>query len=263
MTRNRFTRLVIVLAAVGLVAAGCARDKDNNDNATTPTQVPNGKPSVAITSPSSGTAVKGNTVTLDLAIKNFTVVKADGDTSGKTGHIHAFIDKQPVSAGTAIPKEAGVVHSTDNPLVLTGLTKGEHEITVVLGDGTHARIAGAQDSIKVTVEGPTLDATAPATVAAGAPVRIDLKVDGVTIVKADGDASGKTGHFHVFVDQPLPKAGEAIPKPADNSIIHTTESFVEIPNLAAGEHTFFVVVGDGNHMPIQPLVADKVTVTVQ
>jgi hypothetical protein len=256
-------RLVVVLATVAIVAAGCARDDNKNGNATTPTQVPSAKPAISIASVTPGNPVKGNSVTLDLKVSGLTIVKADGDTSGKTGHIHAFIDREPVASGAAIPKEPGIVHSVDNPLVLTGLSKGEHTITVVLGDGTHTRLGSAKDSTKVTIEGPTLDATAPATVAAGAPVRIDFKVDGVTIVKADGDASGKTGHFHVFVDQPLPKAGTAIPKPADNSIVHTADPFVEIPNLAPGEHTFYVVLGDGNHMPIEPLVADKVTVTVQ
>ena len=41
------------------------------------------------------------------------------------------------------------------------------------------------------------------------------------------------------------------------------DAFVEIPNLAAGEHTFYVVLGDGNHVVLNPLVADKVTVTIQ
>jgi hypothetical protein len=257
-------RLVVVLAALGVVASGCGRDGNNNEESTTPTQVPTRKPAISIVSVTPGTHIKGNSVSLELKVTGLDVVKADGDTSGKTGHIHAFIDREPVAAGAPIPKEPGIVHSADyHPLTLTGLSKGEHTITVVLGDGTHTRIGNAQDSTKVTIEGPTLDATAPATVPAGSPVRIDFKVDGVTIVKPDGDASGKTGHFHVFVDQPLPQAGTAIPKPADGSIIHTADPFVEIANLAPGEHNFYVVLGDGNHMPIQPLVADKVTVTVQ
>jgi hypothetical protein len=45
--------------------------------------------------------------------------------------------------------------------------------------------------------------------------------------------------------------------------VHTADAFVEIPNLAPGEHVFYVVLGDGNHVVMNPLVADKVTVTVQ
>ena len=37
--------------------------------------------------------VKGNVVSLDLASTGLTIVKADGDTSGKTGHYHVFIDR--------------------------------------------------------------------------------------------------------------------------------------------------------------------------
>jgi hypothetical protein len=37
---------------------------------------------------------------------------------------------------------------------------------------------------------------------------------------------------------------------------------VVVPDLPGGEHTIFVVVGDGAHVPLEPLVADKFTVTV-
>jgi len=62
--------------------------------------------------------------------------------------------------------------------------------------------------VNLTVEGPSIDATAPTVAATGVPVRIDFKATGVQIVKADGDASGKTGHIHVLVDKPLPVAGQ-------------------------------------------------------
>lgn len=32
---------------------------------------------------------------------------------------------------------------------------------------------------------------------------------------------------------------------------------MEIPNLAPGEHSFLIVLGDGVHRPIDPLVADN------
>ncbi|MDP1795331.1 MAG: DUF4399 domain-containing protein [Acidimicrobiales bacterium] len=263
-TRVRWIRLGAAVGALALITAGCAGDDDTpvaTDTTATTAEAPAG-PSIAISSPASGTTAKGNTVSLALDITGISVVKADGDTTGKTGHIHAFIDREPVAAGAPIPKEAGIVHSADNPLVLTGLSPGAHKITVVLGDGAHVRLGDASDVVNVTVEGPTLDATAPATAKLGSPVRIEFKVDGVTIVKADGDTSGKTGHFHVFVDRPLPKAGDLIEKPADGSILHTADSFVDVPNLTAGEHTFFVVLGDGAHTALGPLVADKVTVVV-
>jgi len=188
------------------------------------------------------------------------IVKADGNTSGRTGHYHVFVDRDLVAPGATIPREAGIVHTTDDPVVLTGLGMGTHRIAVVYGDGNHARIGTTQAEITVNVEGPSLDATAPATSAAGRPVVIDVKVQGLTLVKADGDTSGRTGHLHLFVDREATPAGQAIPVEA--GIIHSAETKIEVANLAAGEHTLWVVAGDGAHKPLDPKVMDKLTVTV-
>ncbi|HUR48997.1 MAG TPA: DUF4399 domain-containing protein [Acidimicrobiales bacterium] len=86
--------------------------------------------------------VEGNTAVLTMKVGGVTIVAANGDTSGKSGHYHAFIDREPVKEGQAIPKEDGIVHSADNPIRIPGLSPGKHEITVVLGDGNHTRIRG-------------------------------------------------------------------------------------------------------------------------
>jgi hypothetical protein len=78
---------------------------------------------------------------------------------------------------------------------------------------------------------------------------------------ANGDTSGKTGHLHLFVDRDPTPAGQPIPKEA--GIIHTTETTVNVPGLAAGEHTIWVVAGDGNHVPLTPPVTARLTVNVQ
>lgn len=246
-------RAGVGLAALALLAVACS------DKATT-------KPSAAastvkIASPATGSTVKGNVVTLDLTVAGITIVKADGDTSGRTGHFHVFIDRDPVAAGATIPKEPGIVHSIDDPLAIPGLKTGEHRLVVVLGDGAHQRIGSAQAEVRVKVEGPSLDASAPATVAVGQSVAVQVTVEGVTLVKADGDASGSTGHLHLFVDRVPTAAGQAIPK--EDGIIHSADSTVMVDGLAAGEHVIWVVLGDGNHLPFAPLVADKITVTVQ
>jgi hypothetical protein len=216
---------------------------------------------VKIAAPADGATIKGNVVVLDLDVTNFTVVKADGDTSGKTGHFHVFVDKDPVAAGAEIPKEAGVIHSTDDPLKVTGLHTGAHTLTVVLGDGTHKRIGTAQDVVKVTVAGPTVDATAPATVAAGQPISVAVAVEGVALVKADGDTSGRTGHLHLFVDKE-PVFGQPIPT-GDPMIVHSAVAPIVGPALTPGEHVLWVVLGDGSHTPFTPPVMDKLTVVAQ
>ena len=106
-----------------------------------------------------------------------------------------------------------------------------------------------------------MDVSSPPAVAAGQPLTAEITVDGISLVKADGDTSGTTGHLHLFIDREPTPAGQPIP--AEAGIIHTAEPTVVVPDLPAGEHTIFVVVGDGAHVPLEPLVADRLTVTVQ
>ena len=86
--------------------------------------------------------VEGDAAVLTMKVGGVTIVAADGDTSGDSGHFHVFIDREPVAEGETIPKEDGIVHSAENPIRVPGLSKGEHELTVVLGDGNHSRIHG-------------------------------------------------------------------------------------------------------------------------
>jgi len=110
-------------------------------------------------------------------------------------------------------------------------------------------------------KGPSVDASAPAKVAAGQPVPVTIKVEGIKLVKADGDKSGRTGHLHLFIDRDPTPAGQPIPT-GQADIIHSAATEVPVPNLAAGKHTIWVVAGDGTHTPLSPAAQDKVTVTV-
>jgi hypothetical protein len=216
--------------------------------------------SVSIASPADGDKIKGNVVVLTLAATGIDIKKADGDTSGKSGHYHVYVDGDPPVAGTVIPKTSTIIHAATPTVTVAGLTAGPHKFTVVLGDGAHHRLGTAQASVSVTVLGPAVQASAPATVPAGQPVTITATVSGVTLVPADGDTSGQTGHLHFFVDRDPTPAGQPIPKEA--GIIHTAETSASIPGLAAGAHTVWVVVGDGAHVPLAPPVMAQVTFTV-
>lgn len=240
-------RVWAVMLVVAAVLAACGDDDE-------------AEPGVSIATPANNTTVKGNVVTLDLEATDIEIVKADGDTSGESGHFHVFIDKDPVAEGETIDVAAGIVHSTEDPLKITGLTIGKHTLTVVLGNGVHQRIGTAEDSVDITVEGPSLDATAPATLAAGQPLSIEVAVQGVQLVKADGDTSGRTGHLHALVDKE-PVAGQTITV-GDPLIVHSATSPISITGLTAGTHTIWVVLGNGNHVAFDPLVGDKLTVTV-
>lgn len=255
------TSLRTAAALTGLLALlGACGSDDPPATTAAPKPTEAAGPGLAIASPARGATLTGNVATLDLEATGIAIVKADGDTSGRTGHYHVFVDREPVAPGQPIPREAGVVHSADDPVVIPGLSAGPHRFTVVLGDGAHMRTGTAQADTTVTVQGPSIDATAPATSPAGQPVRVSVKAVGIALVKADGDTSGRTGHLHLFVDRPPTPAGQPIP--VEPGIVHTAETEVDVAGLAPGEHTIWVVAGDGTHTPLAAGVMDKVTVTV-
>ena len=259
------TRKWVAAVAAGLVltTASCGI-RDDEDAATTNDDkaAKADGPTLELTSPADGATIQGNVVRLDLESTDIDIVKADGDTSGDSGHYHVFVDMPAVAAGEAIPKAKGVIHSADDPVVVSGLAPGSHTFTVVLGNGAHERIGSEQAKVKVTVAGPSVEAslgTAP--LVAGQPINVEMTATGVEIKKADGDVSGKSGHFHVFVDKDPATVGQVIPA-GDPNIIHSATSPVAVPGLSAGEHTIWVVVGDGAHKPLDPPVMHKLTFTV-
>ncbi len=242
-----------------LLAGACGGDESDEaaDQTTTTsaTRTQQQEPSLTILSREVGAKVGGYVVKLDLDVDGLRIVKADGDVSGQTGHYHVFVDKDPVAPGAVIPREAGVVHTTEDPVELPGLAAGRHRFTVVLGNGAHARIGETEAEVSVEVVGPSIDATAPASASAGEPVKVETKAEGVQIVKGGN-------HLHLFVDRERTPRGAPIPQ-GDPFIIHTPEMATELPGLAPGEHVIWVVVGDAAHVPLDPPVADKVTVTVE
>lgn len=257
--RSTCTKILVLGAILAVVTAGCAQQDEQAQEPPPPPE----EQSLQIADPPS--TVQGNVVSMQATVSGIEIVKADGDTSGDSGHFHVFIDRDPVAVGEVIPKEPGIVHSTDNPINVYGLGVGDHTLTVVIGDGTHERFGeDLEESVTVKVEGPTVDGSSVATVKEGADLTVELKSEGVEIVKADGDTSGDTGHYHVIVDPTAaPKAGDIIAAPEENKIIHTTEASATVAGLTKGEHTIWVVLGDGTHKAFDPPVMDKLTVAVE
>lgn len=257
----RRTRYVALTLAALLAFATAACGGDDADTAADTTTTTDDGPTLSIAEPKDGAEIDGNVVTLKVDVAGIDIVKADGDTSGATGHLHVFVDKDPVAAGEPIEKAAGIIHSADNPVVVPGLSVGDHTLTVVLGDGAHVRLGDAEAQVKVTVNGPSLDASAPATLKSGEALSIDVAVAGFDLVKADGDATGATGHLHAFVDVAPVKPGELIAT-GNPAIIHSATSPIAVTGLTPGEHTIWVVAGDGTHTAFAKSVRDKVVVTV-
>lgn len=256
MRASKLPLLVTLITALTVFTTSCGVIRGRAGNPDVPTLT------LSILSPATGTTIKGNVVSLALDVTGLEIKKADADTSGKSGHFHVFIDREPVAAGVTIPKEAGIVHSADNPVKIPGLSVGQHTFKVVVGNGAHARIGDVVAETSVTVAGPSIDASAAPTAKAGEAITVAVKASGVTLIAAPDDKgpAGTTGHLHLFIDRDPTAAGQAIPK--EDGIIHTAETTVTVPGLTAGEHTIWVVLGDATHTPFNPQVADKVTITV-
>lgn len=210
-------------------------------------------------------SVKGNVVSIPVSVSGFEVRKADGDTSGKTGHYHVFVDRAPVDVGTAIVMGPGIVHSAESPIKVYGLGIGEHDLHVVLGDGTHKRVLGkVEEEVTVDVKGPAVRAIAHPAIDVGDDLLVRFLKEDVKIVKPDGDMSGKTGHYHVLIDPAEPPVpGEVIAPPEPGKIIHTADPKVTLKGLEKGQHEVWVVIGDGEHRAFDPPVMAKLIVVVR
>ena len=94
----------------------------------------------------------------------------------------------------------------------------------------------------------------------GNTVELTLSGAGIEIVEPDGDTSGKTGHYAVFVDSEPVAPGAKIPD-GERDVIETWEDTVTVTGLTAGSHDVTVVLADGAHRRIGTLPAE-VTVPV-
>ena len=89
-------------------------------------------------------------------------------------------------------------------------------------------------------------------------MRVVLEAKGVEIVPAVEKRPG-TGHHHLFLDTDLAPPNDTIPKEV-TGIIHLGRGQTEftLTDVAAGAHRLIAVVGDGDHIPLKPLVVDIV-----
>jgi len=96
------------------------------------------------------------------------------------------------------------------------------------------------------------------------PVTIQFGLEGMGVAPA-GVENEKTGHHHLIIDETIEgkELNEAIP--ADDNHKHfgggQTETTVE---LAPGEHTLQLVLGDWSHIPHNPpVMSERITITVE
>lgn len=94
------------------------------------------------------------------------------------------------------------------------------------------------------------------------PVKVVMGLSGMGIAPA-GIEFPDTGHHHIVIDAPTPPAGQVIP--ADANHVHFGKGQTEATlDLAPGQHTLQLVLGDRNHVPHKPaVVSDVITITVR
>jgi hypothetical protein len=102
------------------------------------------------------------------------------------------------------------------------------------------------------------------------PVKVMFGLSGMGVAPA-GTEKEHTGHHHILINRaPLGEGEEGTEEldyalPADDNHVHfgggQTETMLE---LAPGEHTLQLVLGDMNHIPHNPpIVSDVITITVE
>jgi hypothetical protein len=94
------------------------------------------------------------------------------------------------------------------------------------------------------------------------PVTVKFGISGMSVVPA-GEMAPASGHHHLLVDTELGDA--SLPVPKDDQHLHfgkgQTETTLE---LAPGQHSLQLVLGDGNHVPHDPpVVSPRITITVE
>src|SRR5262249_1311901 len=92
-------------------------------------------------------------------------------------------------------------------------------------------------------------------------IDVQVKVTGVELRKADDTHDAKTGHLHLYVDREPPATDEAIPA-GNPKIIHSAQPTIHVTGLTPGVHTFYPVLGYGDHRPFRPAVQTFVTINV-
>lgn len=94
------------------------------------------------------------------------------------------------------------------------------------------------------------------------PVMIEFGLEGMDVVMA-GDASPNSGHHHLLVDTGLPDLSRPIPADANHIHFGDGSTSTEL-ELAPGQHSLQLLLGDALHIPhAPPVTSDPITITVE
>jgi hypothetical protein len=134
----------------------------------------------------------------------------------------------------------------------------------------------AAANVSATIESPVADISRTASPAGASvffitpqdgdtvsnPVAIEFGIEGMSVVAA-GVEETHSGHHHLLVDTDLPDMG--MPIPADANHIHFGNAATSTAlDLAPGQHTLRLLLGDHLHIPHDPpVVSGLITITVE
>lgn len=94
------------------------------------------------------------------------------------------------------------------------------------------------------------------------PVTVVMGLKGMGVAPA-GTMKDHTGHHHLIINAPTPKAGEPIPADANHQHFGGGQTETTI-NLDKGQHRLQLVLGDFVHRPhANPVVSELITITVE
>lgn len=226
------------------------------------------KMKVSIVSPTNGTKVTDNALTLQVKIDGF---EPTCDLAGKplkdgTGHFHVLLDKALIDMFCV----------TAPKISFQNVKPGTHTITVVPALNDHAEVEDNVQSVSVdfaptkplaeitaasSAAKPTVKITGPS---AGATVsgKFDVSVD-LSNFNLSCDLEGKPnvagyGHWHLNVDSdtgPMMGMMTMLGMTCDKTFHASTEG------LTPGKHTLIAVLVDNMHAPIN--VSDRIDVVVK
>lgn len=96
------------------------------------------------------------------------------------------------------------------------------------------------------------------------PVLIQFGLQGMGVAPA-GIQMENTGHHHLLIDTDPASLNMADPLPASETVVHfgkgQTETIIE---LAPGQHTLQLMLGNYAHIPHDPpVVSETITITVE
>lgn len=94
------------------------------------------------------------------------------------------------------------------------------------------------------------------------PVTVKVAAGGVRIAPASEPVDPQAGHFRILLDAPALVAGQ--PPPAEQTLADLTDAshVLELPPLSTGDHRLTVVFERSDHIPVDPLLTDEITIHV-